>query len=407
MATLEDNHIILSKKVEHFRDAAFMAEGIPPPLQAKLEQRMEQVITDIRTQSIKTINAIDQRFTECARVSNMLMAKLDTQKAAADASIASYKNEARRIATARSTMDQSIDDKLAAIAAAVSTCTLLKDECHSAALTTDHLIKELGEITTAVSTCTTLKDDCHSVWTKADRLLNSKLEVIDAAVSSCTTLRDKCQALITKATAAHCSTAASDADRALLVATTAKVANIEQETQKLSTFTAARTEELAATIASHSSAIRTASNERHSLATSTTARTEELAATIASHSSAIRTASNERHSLATHVARQGRATSADLASNMHTARLAAAALREPRRDVWHPQPSPRAASAAPSRGPRLTSSNVAQQHREPHNPCVPAGGPAPSPTPVNTIPITPSTSVIGDTDTAYQTDSDF
>jgi hypothetical protein len=375
LATLEDNHIILSKKVEHFRDAAFMAEGIPPPLQAKLEQRMEQVITDIRTQSIKTINAIDQRFTECARVSNMLMAKLDTQKAAADASIASYKNEARRIATARSTLDQSIDDKLVAIAAAVSTCTSLKDECQSAALTTDHLIKELGEITTAVSTCTSLRDDCHSVWTKADHLLNGKLEVIDAAVSSCTTLRDKCQALITKATAAHCSTAASDADRALLVATTAKVANIEQETQKLSTFTAART--------------------------------EELAATIASHSSAIRTASNERHSLATHVARQGRATSVDLASNMHTARLAAAALREPRRDIWHPQPSSRAASATPNRGPWLTSSNVAQQHREPYNPCVPAGGLAPSSTPVNTTLITPPTSVIGDTDTAYQTDSDF
>jgi len=199
--------------------------------------------------------------------------------------------------------------------------------------------------------------------------------VISAAVSTCTTLRDECQALISNAAVAHGSTAASDADRALLVATTAKVANIEHETQKL--------------------------------CTSTAARTEELAATIASHSSAIRTASNERHSLATHVARQGRATSVDLASNMRTARLAAAALREPRRDIWHPPATPRAASVTPSRGPWPISSSIAQQHVEPDNPCVPPGGLAPLSTPSNITPITPPTSVIGDTDVAYQTDSDY
>ena len=72
IAALERGYASLEAKVEHFRTAAFMAEGITPDLQAKLKERMALILQELNERCEKCINAIDHRFHEFDRCYNIL-----------------------------------------------------------------------------------------------------------------------------------------------------------------------------------------------------------------------------------------------------------------------------------------------------------------------------------------------
>ena len=281
VAALERGYASLEAKVEHFRTAAFMAEGITPDLQTKLKERMTTIMHELNARCEKCIKDIDYRFREFDRCYKVIEDKYNAHKTTTDTALHQLKKSDQALGAARTAFTQSIDTKLAEVMVTLGACAQIKQDCQdsfaaplaAAKAATAHALA--NEHTYASQT------QISTIWTRLDRM-TSRNEDISGSASPAGTERHTLSPAL-----------AADTRDAEIARAPGSDCTDTLQTQIATIFD----------------------------------RLDHMTARIESSNAAIRAASTERHTLATHYARRGRAASTDIASNMRIAQHAASALR--------------------------------------------------------------------------------